>query len=134
MKRLHIHLFVTDINTSISFYNHLFATSPTLRKDDYARWELRDPALNFAISNHGTPGIDHLGLQVASSGELTELVDTINNSQQATLQLPATTSCCYARSDKTWHRDPQGIEWELFYTQHNENEFFGADKNSDCCR
>ena len=135
MKRLHIHLFVTDISTSTHFYNHLFASQPTLSKEDYVRWELTDPPMNFAISNHGTPGIDHLGIQNDSNEELEQLIAQYKSKQTSTVDVekPEESTCCYAHSTKSWLSDPQGIQWELFTTHHNETEFFGKESSSSCC-
>ena len=61
MKRLHVHVGVTDLSTSIGFYSTLFGAEPTVTKDDYAKWMLEDPRVNFAISsgNHAAKGIEH---------------------------------------------------------------------------
>ena len=57
MKRFHVHVAVPDLATSIRFYSTLFGSEPAVRKDDYAKWMLEDPRVNFAISNTGrTPG------------------------------------------------------------------------------
>ena len=53
MKRLHVHVAVADLSRSIGFYSTLFAAEPTVRKDDYAKWMLDDPRVNFAISARG---------------------------------------------------------------------------------
>jgi len=132
MKKLHVHLFVNDIDKSTEFYNQLFSTSPSLNKDDYVRWELTDPALNFAISNKGKAGIDHLGIQVENEHELQNLLKPINQTAQD-IDAPEKTSCCYAHSNKTWAEDPQGISWELFHTYHNEESFYGQQSDSACC-
>jgi catechol 2,3-dioxygenase-like lactoylglutathione lyase family enzyme len=74
MKRLHVHMSVGDLDQSIRFYSTLFAAAPTVVKPDYAKWMLEDPRVNFAISTHadGAPGIDHLGIQVDDSEELSK--------------------------------------------------------------
>ena len=135
MKRVHIHLFVDDIATSTDFYNHLFAAGPSLTEDDYVRWELTDPPMNFAISNYGKPGIDHLGIQSGDENELGKMVEQYNSNktEKSVLDSPEQTSCCYARSTKSWLSDPQGIQWELFTTHHNETEFYGQQSSSSCC-
>ena len=75
MKRLHVHVGVNDLAQSVRFYATLFAAQPAVRKHDYAKWMLDDPRVNFAISsgNHARTGIEHLGLQVESTDELTEV-------------------------------------------------------------
>lgn len=135
MKRVHIHLFVDDVAASTGFYNGLFTSTPSLEKDDYVRWELTDPPLNFAISNHGKAGIDHLGIQSEDSAELEKMIAQYNNTETENDKLdnPDETSCCYARSTKSWLSDPQGTQWELFTTHHNESAFYGESSSSSCC-
>ena len=75
MKRLHVHVGVNDLDQSIRFYSTLFAAQPTVQKDDYAKWMLEDPRINFAISagQHPSKGIQHLGVQVETTQELAEV-------------------------------------------------------------
>lgn len=117
MKRLHVHVGVTDLSTSIGFYSTLFAAEPTVTKDDYAKWMLEDPRVNFAISsgNHAAKGIEHLGIQVENGEELTEVYDRLKAADRPVLEEGATT-CCYAKSEKSWIADPDGIVWEAFLT------------------
>ena len=117
MKRLHVHVGVTDLSTSIGFYSTLFGAEPTVTKDDYAKWMLEDPRVNFAISsgNHAAKGIEHLGIQVESGEELTEVYDRLKAADRPVLEEGATT-CCYAKSEKSWIADPDGIVWEAFLT------------------
>ena len=117
MKRLHVHVGVTDLSTSIGFYSTLFGAEPTVTKDDYAKWMLEDPRVNFAISsgNHAAKGIEHLGIQVEDGEELTEVYDRLKAADRPVLEEGATT-CCYAKSEKSWIADPDGIVWEAFLT------------------
>lgn len=116
MKRFHVHLHVDDLARSIGFYSKLFAAEPTRVEADYAKWMLDDPRINFAISTRGAqPGIDHLGFQVDDAAELGELKARAEAADMALLD-EGQTSCCYARSDKHWVTDPQGIAWEQFHT------------------
>ncbi|HEY1448006.1 MAG TPA: VOC family protein, partial [Caulobacteraceae bacterium] len=74
MKRMHIHVGVSDLTKSIGFYATLFGAQPTVVKNDYAKWMLDDPRVNFAISERGqAAGVDHLGIQTESGEELAEL-------------------------------------------------------------
>lgn len=116
MKRFHVHVSVADLAESVSFYSALFAAEPTVRQPDYAKWMLEDPRLNFAISLRGhETGVDHLGIQVDSDAELATLGERL--SAAALPQRTQTdTACCYARSNKHWTTDPQGIAWESFHT------------------
>ena len=116
MKRLHLHVSVPDLSQSIAFYEALFGAGPSVVKDDYAKWMLDDPKVNFAISARGLAGgVDHVGIQVDSQRELGELADRLRAAGNVTLDQEATT-CCYAQSDKSWVNDPAGVRWETFYT------------------
>jgi len=116
MKRFHVHVSVDDLTQSIGFYSNLFATEPAVVKDDYAKWMLDDPKVNFAISTRsGAPGVDHLGIQVETGDELGELASRLKAAGEVTRDQEATT-CCYAKSDKAWVNDPSGLRWETFHT------------------
>ena len=115
-KRFHVHVSVADLAGNIRYYSALFGAEPAVVKPDYAKWMLDDPRLNFAISARGaTPGIDHLGLQVESPVQLAAQRERLQRAELA-LTVEGETSCCYARSDKHWSSDPQGIAWETFQT------------------
>jgi hypothetical protein len=116
MKRFHVHAHVEDLQASIDFYTKLFAATPTRVEADYAKWMLEDPRINFAISTRGEkPGIDHLGMQTDTDSELSELQERAAAAGM-TLHDVGEATCCYARSDKHWLKDPQGIAWEHFRT------------------
>lgn len=127
MKRLHLHVSVPDLARSIRFYETLFGAPPSVVKDDYAKWMLDDPRVNFAISRRDRPaGVDHVGIQVESAAELGELASRLKGAGELTFDQEATT-CCYAKSDKSWVSDPAGLRWETFYTfgeatQYGEDE------------
>lgn len=119
MNRFHVHLHVNDLATSVGFYSKLFAAEPTRREADYAKWMLEDPPVNFAISTRGNyAGIDHLGIQVDDQAELAALKARAESADMA-LQDEGKTTCCYARSEKHWVTDPQGLAWEHFHTLGN---------------
>ena len=116
MKRLHVHVAVEDLAKSISFYSTLFRTEPSVRQRDYAKWMLEDPRVNFAISDRShAAGVDHLGIQVESSEELAELAGRLKEAGAVTLD-QEDASCCYAKSDKSWVKDPSGVSWETFFS------------------
>jgi len=116
MKRFHVHLHVDNLEQNIAFYSAMFGQQPARTEPDYAKWMLADPPLNFAISTRGNaPGVDHLGFQVETSGELAEMKGNAVRADMALLDEGQTT-CCYAKSDKYWITDPQGIAWEQFQT------------------
>lgn len=149
MKRLHVHVSVKNLSDSIRFYSGLFATAPTVQKDDYAKWMLDDPRVNFAISTRtDVTGVNHLGIQAENAEELAEI-----QARAATADLggdaePAA-NCCYARSDKHWLEDPQGVVWEAFHTMGDIPVYgegrnggiepanvaaCGTDSRASCCR
>jgi catechol 2,3-dioxygenase-like lactoylglutathione lyase family enzyme len=116
MKRFHVHTRVIDLQASIAFYTRLFAAKPTRVESDYAKWMIDDPRINFAISTRGgKPGIDHLGIQADTEAELGELKARAGAADLALLD-DGQTTCCYARSEKHWVTDPQGVAWEHFHT------------------
>ena len=124
MKRLHVHVAVDNLDQSIGFYSALFAVKPSIVKSDYAKWMLDDPRVNFAISMRGNaPGLDHLGIQVESGDELQEVYGRLRQAGAAVLEVGATT-CCYAKSEKSWIDDPTGIAWETFLTS-GESTVYG---------
>lgn len=136
MKRLHVHLAVSDLDQSIRFYSTLFATAPTLRKPDYAKWMLDDPRVNFAISQRSAEtGVRHLGIQAEDQGELAQVYERLQNADRPVLEEGATT-CCYAKSEKSWVEDPQGVKWETFFTS-GESTTYGTDEpeipRAHCC-
>lgn len=138
MKRFHVHVAVADLEQSIQFYSTFFNNEPTVRKDDYAKWMLDDPRINFAISTRGRePGLDHLGIQVEDTNDLREISLRLKTAQQPVIEQEQTT-CCYAKADKTWVHDPQGIAWETFHTTGSATSY-GEDQpieravKSACC-
>lgn len=116
MKRFHVHISVDDLDANVRFYAGVFGVPPTVLKSDYAKWMLEDPRINFAISQTGRKlGVDHLGMQVDSDEELGSLREQVAAAEITALDQP-NAQCCYARSDKYWITDPQGVAWETFHT------------------
>ncbi len=121
---MHVHVSVADIDTAIGFYSALFAAKPAVVKDDYAKWMLEDPRVNFAISTRGRqPGLDHLGIQVESQNELHDVYARLKQAGGAVIE-QSETACCYAKSEKSWISDPAGLSWETFHTT-GENVSYG---------
>jgi hypothetical protein len=137
MKRFHVNVSVDDLPGSIRFYSVLFAAQPTVVKDDYAKWMLEDPRVNFAISKRGLPvGVNHLGFQVDSAEELTGMRAQLLAADHSLIE-QADAACCYAKSDKYWITDPAGLAWETFHTLQSI-PLYGADtgiapKAAACC-
>ena len=126
MKRLHVHVVVQDLGESVRFYSTLFAAEPTVIKDDYAKWMLDDPRVNFAISNRGgSPGVDHLGIQVEDDDALSRLGARLRDAGRTVHEQKAA-QCCYAQGDKVWVTAPQGVAWETVAT-FGEINIFGED-------
>jgi catechol 2,3-dioxygenase-like lactoylglutathione lyase family enzyme len=124
MKRLHVHVSVEDVAQSVRFYSTLFAAEPTVMKPDYAKWMLDDPRVNFAISTRGGgAGLDHFGIQVETPDELREVHDRLRKANRPVLDESAAV-CCYAKSEKSWIADPQGMAWEAFLTK-GESTVYG---------
>jgi lactoylglutathione lyase len=116
MKRFHMHVAVKDLDASVRFYSTLFGTDPTVRKPDYAKWMLDDPRVNFAISARaGEAGIDHVGIQAENEAELEDVRARLARADQAYVAQKEV-ACCYARSNKYWVEDPEGIAWEAWHT------------------
>ena len=126
MKRLHVSLAVTDLERSIDFYSTLFGAEPTVHKPGYAKWMLEDPRVNFVLDScGGTPGVNHLGIQVESDAELAGITERLAKAEAPLLQ-EERAECCFALSDKSWSLDPQGVPWETFHT-HGAIDHYGDD-------
>jgi hypothetical protein len=116
MKRMHVHVGVHDLAQSVRFYSALFAAQPNVLKDDYAKWQLDDPRVSFAISTRARrTGVDHLGIQAESSAELEDIGIRLAQADVSVMPQKGA-SCCYAKSDKYWTLDPQGVPWESFHS------------------
>lgn len=127
MKRFHVHVGVTDLEQSVAFYSRLFGAEPVVMKTDYAKWMLDDPHINFAISERcgATRGIEHVGLQVEDKAELEEVYDRLKAADRPVLEEGETT-CCYAKSEKSWIADPDGVVWEAFLTEGESTTYGGS--------
>jgi hypothetical protein len=133
MKRFHVHVNVQELDPSIRFYTQLFAAAPAIVEPDYAKWMLDDPRVNFAISVRGRAGgVDHLGVQAETAEELAEIGRRLSAADAIALTETGTT-CCYARSDKYWAEDPQGLRWETFHTHGAATTYFEPSVEAQCC-
>jgi catechol-2,3-dioxygenase len=139
MKRLHIHLAVDNLDQNIQFYSTLFACDPTVQHDDYAKWMLDDPCVNFAISNRSAKlGLDHLGIQAEDDQELQMIKQRLDATQKP-IEAQEQATCCYMRSNKYWITDPQGIAWESFHSlseipTFNDKKALSDGENPFACR
>jgi catechol-2,3-dioxygenase len=136
MSRLHVHISVDDLEHNIRFYSALFGNAPSITKNDYAKWDLSEPAVNFAISKRGAKtGLDHVGIQSDSDEELAAIQSRLEQAG-ITGQEQHNAACCYARSNKYWTQDPQGIPWESFHSLDSIPTFSCGDEApaaSGCC-
>ena len=131
MKRLHVSLGVEDLEASIRFYSTLFGAEPTLRREGYAKWMLEDPRVNFVLDQKGAGrGVDHLGIQVEDETELAEVSDRLKNAGRG-VDLLENNKCCYARQDKFWISDPQGVPWETFKTHELIEDYGDTTRTQD---
>lgn len=136
MARMHIHISVDNLEESITFYSSLFGKRPSKVKPDYAKWMLDDPKVNFAISARGAQtGVDHLGIQAENESEMASLRERLKQADLKTFN-DGQTACCYAKSDKSWVKDPSGIAWETYYSM-EEIDYFNdsqlTESQSACC-
>lgn len=130
MKRMHIHLSVSDLDSNIKFYTTMFGIESTILESDYAKWRLENPSVNFAISNKGREnGLNHLGLELDSDEELNKVHKRIEENNIESIEEKGA-HCCYSESDKYWVLDPQGIPWENFHSL-REIPIYGNDSSED---
>lgn len=136
LNRFHVHMHVADLDGNIGFYTQLFGAPPAVLKPDYAKWMLEDPRVNFAISTGkaGDSGIAHLGLQAGDTQALSAIGARLEAADSIALA-ESDTTCCYARSDKFWAEDPQGVRWEVFHTHAEATNYYApsADAPTDSC-
>ncbi|MGB7404457.1 MAG: ArsI/CadI family heavy metal resistance metalloenzyme [Pacificimonas sp.] len=143
MKRIHIHVGVEDIATSTAFYSAMFGSAPTKEEADYAKWQLDDPRVNFAISSdhHAANGVEHLGIEVESAAELADVYARLEEAGRPVID-EGSTQCCYAKSEKHWVTDPDGVIWETFHTTGDHTSYgedaglakaLEAGKGASCC-
>lgn len=131
MKRLHVHLAVENLQQNIEFYSTMFGAQPIVQHDDYAKWMLDDPRVNFAISNRSAQiGLDHMGIQAENDEELAGIKQCLD-STQSPVETQESAACCYSSSDKHWITDPQGIAWESFHTLNEIPTFNDKKAGSD---
>ena len=130
MKRIHVHIFVKELSRNTGFYTHLLGVKPSFQQPNYVQWKLDNPPINLALSeNQDKQGIHHLGIELDSTEAFMRFESQLKNADiQA--QSQHDTTCCYARSDKIWPEDPQGILWEIFYS-HEKSELLSNADNAD---
>lgn len=128
--RPHLALTVSDVERAIPFYEALFGTKPEKVKPGYAKFSVAEPAINFTL-NQGDRGealgaFNHAGIQVASTDDVLAARLRLQKAGLATFDEMDTT-CCYARQDKIWVKDPDGTPWEVFATHED------VEQKAECC-
>ena len=123
MRRIHIGLNVKDLDASVHFYSELFGAEPSVLKDDYAKWMLEDPRVNFSVTQRCDTTMDlHFGIQVESPEELELTAGRLRNAGAQVFEEKGAV-CCYHRSEKAWVADPQNLLWETFLTKGEATEY-----------
>lgn len=114
--KAHLALNVHNVERSIEFYKKLLALEPSKVRTGYAKFDVQNPPLNLTLNEHtfGERGaLSHLGIQVASTNDVLAIRERWTEAGLLTRD-EMQTNCCYALQDKTWVRDPDGNEWEVF--------------------
>ena len=137
MKKLHVSMRVEEFDSAVEFYSTLFGLDPVVERENYAKWDVDDPAVNFVIEgDRGKAGFDHIGVQVETQEELAEVADRMRQTGQPFLDIEKTT-CCFANSDKAWVKGRAADRWEAFLTHSHDSEEYGQDRShlldDDCC-
>jgi catechol 2,3-dioxygenase-like lactoylglutathione lyase family enzyme len=129
----HVSLDVRDVAASTQFYEKLFGVAPQKRTEDYAKFDLTAPALNFSLvsSSGRISAVGHLGVEVESTDEIAAWKGRLQ--EQGILEkVEENVACCFARQDKLWFSDPDGNVWEIF-TVHEQLEVSGPLAKTGCC-
>ena len=131
--RPHISLDVRDVPKSVAFYEKVFGVKPQKQVADYAKFDLKAPALNFSLvsSTGAVSTVDHLGIEVETVEEIAEWKARLQ--EQGILEkVEEDIACCFARQDKLWFTDPDGNAWEIF-TVHEQLAVAGSLSQTGCC-
>ena len=116
MPRVQLSINVSDFDAAVAFYSRLFGAAPAKLRPGYANFALDDPPLKLVLNWPGNgPGgtINHLGVEVGSAADVTQAQARLAAAGLPTEPAPGAV-CCYARQDKVWARDPDGVAWEYY--------------------
>ncbi len=116
MSRVQLSINVSDFDAAVAFYSRLFGTAPAKLRPGYANFAIDDPPLKLVLNCPGNgPGgtINHLGVEVGSTGEVTQAKARLAAAGLVTESRPGT-ECCYARQDKVWAHGPDQVAWEYY--------------------
>jgi catechol 2,3-dioxygenase-like lactoylglutathione lyase family enzyme len=134
MKYAHVGLNVTNLEKSIEFYSNLFGAEPVKVKSDYAKFLLDTPGLNFTLNlldDVSGNQVGHFGIQVESTEEVMAHKNRLEEKGILSQFDEINTTCCYALQDKFWVHDPDGNEWEFFYTKADVD--VESENATNCC-
>jgi catechol 2,3-dioxygenase-like lactoylglutathione lyase family enzyme len=132
----HLAINVRSFSPSLEFYRNLFGVEPSKVRTGYAKFDLANPVLNFSLNEqpfNEAGALSHIGIQVRSTADVMSIREQWNQRGLLTRD-EMQTDCCYATQDKTWVKDPDGNEWELFVVlQDNLPEHDLQEKAASCC-
>jgi len=131
--RIHVSIAVADLERSLRFYKILFGQEPTKVRPGYAKFEVLDPPVNYALNEDRragpAAGVSHFGIQVKSTGEVLDARRRFEAAGTPT-RLEDATTCCYAVQDKAWVSDPDGNEWEFFVVTDGDAPVHSSEKQA----
>ena len=134
--KAHLALNVRNVDESIAFYRKMLDIQPSKVRTGYAKFDVQNPPLNLTLNEvafNGRGALSRLGIQVASTNDVLAMRDKWVASGLITRD-EMQTNCCYATQDKTWVRDPDGNEWEVFVVlQDNLSEEVQGAADKTCC-
>ena len=114
--KAHLALNVRNVEQSIEFYRKMLGIEPSKVRIGYAKFDVQNPPLNLTLNQHPVTtngALSHLGIQVSSTDDVLAIREKWITAGLLTRD-EMQTRCCYAVQDKTWVRDPDGYEWEVF--------------------
>jgi catechol 2,3-dioxygenase-like lactoylglutathione lyase family enzyme len=125
----HVAVYVKDIPQAVEQYRKMLGIEPAKVRHDYAKFELSDPPVIFSLNVGGEPGkLSHLGIRYPSTGDVASEMVRVKQSEVPLLQQEGTT-CCYAKADKFWVQDADGIPWEMYTVLADAESETAADAN-----
>ena len=125
----HVAVYVQSIPEAVEQYRKLLRTEPAKVRHDYAKFELQDPPVIFSLNVGGEPGtLSHLGIRYPTTGDVASEMVRVKQSEVPLFQQEGTT-CCYAKADKFWVRDNDGIPWEMYTLVADADAETAADQN-----
>jgi lactoylglutathione lyase len=125
----HVALYVRDLDAAVARYEKLLGRAPAKVRHDYAKFEIDDPPVILSLNTGGEPGtVSHLGVRYPSTGDVASEMVRVKQEAVDLLEQKGTT-CCYAKADKFWVRDADGIPWEMYTLLADADAETAADAN-----